>query len=319
MNLISVIIPVYNSEKYLRACLDSVINQTYKHLDIILINDGSTDQSGYICDEYAKKDSRIKVIHQNNQGVSAARNKGMSEIKGDYVSFIDADDTLDLDMYELLYMLILKYKADIAHCGYKHIVGDEVRFVHDTKTIHVQRQNEALKCLIGGRLFVGSLWNKLYSVKLLKNIKFDESIKINEDILFNFEVFRRAKLTVFADYSKYNYIARLNTSACFITADEKKAKDACFVNRYIYTESKDTSLSSLSAERYMRSLSVYYRSVDEKDIKKAIRKQIWDIYEKNKNVGKGMKTTAQLIKRMPILYSLLYYAYNKLRKPNWEV
>ena len=82
MNLISVIIPVYNSEKYLRACLDSVINQTYKHLDIILINDGSTDQSGYICDEYAKKDSRIKVIHQNNQGVSAARNKGMSEIKG---------------------------------------------------------------------------------------------------------------------------------------------------------------------------------------------------------------------------------------------
>ena len=159
---ISVIIPVYNCEKYLRDCLESVIKQSYKELEIILIDDGSTDSSGSICDYYAEMDSRVQVIHQKNKGVSASRNAGMLRMSGELVSFIDADDTLDLDMYEFLYSLMETYDADIVHCGYRHVVGDEIRLVHDSHQIIEQNKEEALKCLIGAKLFVGSLWNKLY-------------------------------------------------------------------------------------------------------------------------------------------------------------
>lgn len=145
MNKISVIIPVYNSEKFLDACIDSIVKQTYQNFEIILVDDGSTDDSPSLCDQYAAQDKRIKVIHQDNQGVSAARNNGLDLATGDLVSFIDSDDTLDEDMYELLVKLFEENSADITHCGYKHLVGDEVRLVHDTHEIIVQQHDEALR------------------------------------------------------------------------------------------------------------------------------------------------------------------------------
>ena len=118
---ISVIVPVYNCEKYLPSCLDSILNQTYTSLQIILVDDGSPDKSGIICDQYAAKDSRIQVIHQKNQGVSAARNAGLACADGDAVGFVDSDDTIDADMYETLTSLMLAHKADVAVCGYKKV------------------------------------------------------------------------------------------------------------------------------------------------------------------------------------------------------
>lgn len=103
MNKISIIIPIYNVEQYLPQCLDSIINQTYKNLEIILINDGSTDNSGKICDNYAKVDNRIHVFHKKNEGVSSARNLGLEKCTGDFIGFVDPDDFIELNMYELLY------------------------------------------------------------------------------------------------------------------------------------------------------------------------------------------------------------------------
>ena len=153
---ISVIVPIYNTERYLSECIDSIIRQTYRNLEIILVDDGSTDKSFTICNNYAMLDERIQVVHQANQGVSAARNNGLSRASGDLISFVDSDDTLDDDMYELLVRVIEEYNADIVHCGYKHIVGEEVRLVHDTRKIIMQDNTEALRCLVGGHLFVGS-------------------------------------------------------------------------------------------------------------------------------------------------------------------
>ncbi len=319
---ISVIIPVYNCKKYISECLDSIINQTYKNLQIIIVDDGSTDGSEEICKLWAGKDNRIEVIHQKNKGVSAARNTGMKRMRGDLVSFIDADDTLDLDMYELLVTLMEKYEADISHCGYKHLVGEEVRLVYDTRKILIQKREEALECLVGGKLFVGSLWNKLYKVELLDNLFFDEHIKINEDILFNYQVFCRANRIVFADYAKYNYIAHKNSSACFVTSDLKKISDSCKVNEYIYKHSRETKLFSIAAERYMRSLSGYYRICSQaknKEERRRIRNRIWEVYCSNSKIGKSMKTTAILLRFFPGIYTNLYRIYDKLRKPNWEV
>lgn len=319
---ISVIIPVYNCEKYLQDCLKSVIDQTYKDLEIIIIDDGSTDNSGTICDQFAKQDSRIQVIHQENKGVSASRNIGILQMSGELVSFIDADDTLDPDMYEFLCSLMNDHNADIAHCGYRHVVGEEIRLVHDSRQIFSQNSEEALTCLIGARLFVGSLWNKLYKAKLIKDLTFDEDIKINEDILFNFQVFSRADKIVFADYTKYNYIAHRDSSACFVTPDLKKSSDACKVNRYIYEHSGGNSYITIAAERYIRSLSGYYRVcsvAQKKKEKKIIRSTLWQVYRANPGLGKNMKVTAIMLKYIPWVYILTYKFYDKLRKPNWEV
>ena len=325
MKKISIIIPVYNSEKYLDTCLTSLVKQTYSNLEIILVDDGSTDKSGYLCDEWKSKDNRIRVIHQTNQGVSAARNHGLDYATGDFISFVDSDDTVESDMYEFLIDLMIKYNADISHCGYKHIVGEEVRLVHDTKKIYKQDSTEALSCLVGGRLFVGSLCNKLYRATLVSGLRLQCDIKINEDILYNFEAFSLANTIVFADYAKYNYIAHKMSSACFVTPDMKKANDSCKVNQIIYARLKSTDLSDIAAERYLRSLSFYYRECVKvrtmQTEQKQIAEEIWHIYSKShKNaIGRNMKMTALLTHYVPQVYRLIYFIYDKIRKPNWEV
>ena len=119
MKKISVIVPVYNVERYLKRCIESIINQTYKDLEIILVDDGSTDSSGNICDEYKKIDKRISVIHKKNGGLSDARNEGLKVVTGTYIAFVDSDDFLDLDMYEYMQKNIEKENADIVICGTK--------------------------------------------------------------------------------------------------------------------------------------------------------------------------------------------------------
>ena len=126
LELISVIVPVYNVEKYIRECLDSIVNQTYKNLQIILVDDGSTDNSGKICDEFAKKDSRITVVHQENQGAGAAKNTGLELIEGEYFSIIDSDDYIDLSMYEKMVSLMKQYDSDIVQCLFKQVYVNKI-------------------------------------------------------------------------------------------------------------------------------------------------------------------------------------------------
>ena len=321
--MISVIIPVYNAEQYLEDCLQSVCAQTYREIEVIAVDDGSTDGSAAMLDQWAKKDPRITVIHKENGGVSSARNAGINAARGELISFIDADDTLDADMYGFLAGLMAEYDADIAHCAYRHIVGEEVRLVHDTKQIYVQDREEALQCLVGSRLFVGSLWNKLYRREILEGITFDESLKINEDILYNYLAFKKAKRTVFADVAKYNYIAHLSSSACFVTADIKKGRDGCRVSELIYRDAETDDLRTLACNRYLRALSGLFRTcgTDEtmKDTCNQIRRDIWQLYKYNPRANKKMKATAWLIRFAPGLYRWIYSAHSKMRKPNWEV
>ena len=132
-NLISVIIPVYNAEKFLNKCLDSVIGQTYKNLEIILVDDGSQDDSGKICDEYAQKDNRIKVIHKENGGDSSARNTGLKMATGKYITTIDSDDWIELNAYEDMLKVLLEKNVDIVRCGFYKNYGEkceEMTFVY---------------------------------------------------------------------------------------------------------------------------------------------------------------------------------------------
>lgn len=131
--LISIIIPVYNVERYLRECIDSIIAQTYKNLEIILVDDGSSDKSGEICDEYSKKDSRIKVIYKKNGGLSDARNVALDIAKGDYIGFIDSDDYIEKDMFQILYNLAEEYNAEISSISFYKMLENKVISVRNSR------------------------------------------------------------------------------------------------------------------------------------------------------------------------------------------
>ncbi len=317
---ISVIIPIYNAEPFLPACLDSVQAQTHRELEIILVNDGSTDGSGAICDRYAAGDARIRVIHQENGGVSRARNRGLELATGELISFIDGDDTMEPNMYELLVRCMEEHDADISHCGYKHLVRDEVRLVNDTRQIRPQTRDEALDCFVSGWLFGGGLWNKLFRRELLEGLSFREDLKNNEDILFNFEAFCRAGRSVFADYPLYNYVARFGTSAVFTIPSEKKIRDACQVSQMMWESLRGTPLGDAAAVRHLRSLRGYYLHCAKYAPEKcaSIRSDILSVAKGSGDLGRNMTINVNLIRYCPWLFRLVYTTYDKIRKPQWE-
>lgn len=206
-DLITVIIPVYNVETYLRKCIDSVVNQTYKNLQIIIVDDGSTDLSGAICDEYAKKDNRIVVIHKDNGGLSSARNAGMEIAKGQYISFIDSDDWIELTFYEEMMDFIDKYSVDIVMCGAKVIKDSayiEDRFIY-FKNDCVIEHDAALEMILKDE--IGSqVWCKLSKTKLWDNIKFPEK-RLFEDIPAAYKTFARCTTDIgFIAKPMYYYV-----------------------------------------------------------------------------------------------------------------
>lgn len=204
-DLITVIIPAFNVEKYLANCLETIVSQTHQNLQIIIINDGSKDKTGKIAAEFALKDHRINVIHQQNQGVSAARNKGLQLATGDYIGFLDGDDEIAKDMYEFLYHNLKKYQADISHCGFELVKPSLTVKFHDTGIVLVQSKFEAIKELLTGARIEPSACTKLFKKAILENVFFATDIKINEDLLFNIEAFKKAETIVFEDVVKYKY------------------------------------------------------------------------------------------------------------------
>lgn len=203
--LISIIVPVYNVKAYLERCLDSIRGQTYRSLEIIVVDDGSTDGSGDICDKYARLDNRIKVIHQDNAGQSAARNKALSVAQGEFLGFVDADDWIDRDMYEFLYNLILENHADISICS--HYVEKQgktkVRYSSGVKTVF--SRNEAIRALVVDKRVRNYVWDKLFRRQLFNEIQFPEK-QIFEDIAISYHVFYKANRVVMQDYPKYHYL-----------------------------------------------------------------------------------------------------------------
>ena len=218
----SVLVPVYNVEKYLARCLDSILAQTYRDLEIICVNDGSTDNSRNVLDKLSCEDARIRVIHQKNAGASAARNTGINVATGDLITFVDSDDAIEPDMYETLLPYFADKNVDIVHCGYKRMYLDgSSKEVNGTgRQVH-QTRYEAAECLLSGKMFVGSLCNKLFRSHLLAGVQFDTTLAINEDVLANAVLFHKANKSVFLDVGKYLVYER-NGSASSVTKELKK-------------------------------------------------------------------------------------------------
>ena len=214
--LISIIIPIFNVEDKLNKCIQSVINQTYSNLEIILVNDGSTDNSFKICKEFENSDNRIKLISIENNGVSNARNIGIKNAKGKYIGFVDSDDYIDNDMFEILYSNIEDNDADLSIIGYQ-IETINKKIIKNTnlnqyKKIEIMTQSQAYEKILDKNSFQGYCWNKLFKSELLKDILFDVNIYICEDLLFVCEYLKKCKTIVYDSKNSYHYIYYPNSS-----------------------------------------------------------------------------------------------------------
>ncbi len=205
-NLISVIIPIYNVEKYLNQCIHSVISQTYRNIEVILVDDGSTDSSGTICDNYAMNDSRIHVIHQDNAGAGAARNTGLKEAAGEYIAFVDSDDWLEPDAFSYMITILDQNKADVVQCGFYEEYTDR------TIKYSSPAEHEQLNQLEYLRLFTQDwtcalLWGKLYRASILKDIFF-ETGRVIDDEFYTYQAIMNACLIVRDVKPIYHYRQR---------------------------------------------------------------------------------------------------------------
>ncbi len=278
MDLISVIVPVYNVEKYLDRCVESIVNQTYKKLEIILIDDGSPDNCPKMCDDWAKKDSRIKVIHKENGGVSSARNCGLDEAKGEYISFVDSDDVIHSQFYEIMAKNI--GDADIIYCEYKNFTNEISFDEADNFEIEVNIRNDVF---LNPKFSFYIVCNKIIKYQILKDIRFDESLKNAEDTLFGFEVINKCSKVVYIKEKLYGYFVRDNSAVNSI--DLKGKKDVVKVCGYMYdfisNKGNKELKNNLEVALYYDYLKLY------KECKKEKQKTD-DFYESKKYLKKNL-------------------------------
>lgn len=257
--LVSIIIPVYNAEKTLGKCLSSILNQTYNNLDIIVVNDGSTDNSDNICKKFQNKDKRINYIYQKNSGVSNARNSGINLVKGEYVTFIDADDWIDNDFIESLMNLIVKNNADVITSTAIDFTDDKVINKVDSELKYkiINNSDEMLKELFKGKKYNSVSWGKIYKKEVIINQKFDEDLKIAEDLKFLILVLKNCNKLVATNIRKYHYY--INDGSAIHSGFNENWIDAISYYKDIIYKYNDTNLKIYAILNYVSvNLSCYY-------------------------------------------------------------
>lgn len=286
---ISVIVPVYNAEKYLRRALDAICGQTYKNLEIILIDDGSTDRSGAICDEYKEKDSRIIVMHQVNSGVSVTRNKALSLVTGELIAFVDADDYIIPDFFEKLVCIKNKQSAEMVICNFRRFSSDKIPCVEKCKgEVQVWNKKEALRNVYGsyGHLISGVLWNKLYDAKLFEELRFPEGLK-NEDEFLLPKLIDRTNTVAYTSEIMYYYYENGNsitTNSNYLNSEDIYK---VFDERMKYFEQKGNEYDDfvrLTKKSYLDRIISRYKKTKNKDLLRRYRNK----YQEFKNDVQGI-------------------------------
>lgn len=321
MPLISVIVPIYNVEAYLEKCINSIICQSYRNLEIILVNDGSTDNSQKICEEYKKKDSRIKVIHKENGGLSDARNCGLEIATGEYIAFLDSDDWIDEELYSTLYNLIKKYNADISICSFKNVFSEDEK-LNRINNEYVYDNIEALNRLYtkeGTQMVVA--WNKLYKRKILSNMKFPKG-KIHEDAFLIPRLLYNAKRIAYIEkeliYYRYTPNSITNSKFNIKRLDYLEALDN--TNNFFKEKKLDELYlrGVVSEIESMLTFALYVQGLEKNEKDNIINEFIIKIREKesiiNESINKKTKMKINLFKLSPKLYVNMYLYKDRIKK-----
>lgn len=278
--LISVIVPVYNVEKYLKKCIKSIMSQSYTNLEIILINDGSTDNSGKICDELKEQDKRIKVIHKSNGGLSDARNAGLKIANGKYIGFVDSDDYIAEDMFETLYNINKKYNSDISIVSFYEIYKDKVIGVRDSKKLKELTKIDAMKELLIDTNIQSYAWNKLFRRELFEGLEFPTN-KNFEDIATTLLLFEKANKIVLLEEPKYYYVRR--DDSIVGVRNYKTYKDYLDViyDKYKYLDGKYEELDLYNAYNFVINMIWVYTIIVAFDLEEVYDdfKNQYDLFE----------------------------------------
>lgn len=278
-DLISIIVPVYKVENYLKKSIDSIINQSYKKIEIIIVDDGSPDKCGKICDDYSKKDNRIKVIHKKNGGLSDARNVGIENSNGKYISFIDSDDYVEYNYIEVLYKTILKYNADIAIVG--HVVWYNQNKIERAWYEEYDAKPKKIleKILYDDKIDI-SAWGKLYNADLFKKIRFPKG-RLFEDAATTYKLIDSSNKIAVNSLPLYNYIIRENSISTNVFSEKKMDLIISTKEMTDYISKKYPELSKACNRRLMYAyLSTLTQFVKSKSKNRSIKKQLV-IYIKN--------------------------------------
>lgn len=321
---ISIIVPVYNVETYLRKCIDSILTQTFTDFELILVDDGSPDRCGEICEEYANRDSRVVVIHKENGGLSSARNAGLDAARGEYIGFVDSDDYIKEDMYATLYNHLVSNNADISICGISHCFNNQTAPSNKQFFDKLTDSISALKLILEGESISVNAVNKLYKRSIFDNLRYPLG-KTSEDAYVIVEVMLKASIVHIDTSPKYYYVHRENS----ITTREFSEKNLYVVEAYRRNvELVRERCPEILASAYYRLCWSYTITINKmiaapnnviqryknfiKEAKAVIRKNLLIIL-KQSGISRKVKIICIFISMNPNLYILFKKCYNKLR------
>ena len=327
--MVSVIIPVYNVEKYLPMCLQSVQCQTYKDLEIILVDDGSRDKSGKICDDFAQRDNRFIVYHRDNHGVSSSRNFGLDKCHGEFVCFVDSDDSIHREMIELLLKEISKGEYDIAMVLEKNIYDDDCdRYVgkFDTYSIKNFDSDDLLKGIAYGKglhkCMCYHTLGKLYRSEVIGDIRFDESFSLSEDMLFNLRIYQKGINTILVQKQLY-YRTMTRTDSLSSHDDMSLLKNSrVFLKSLEYIPFHNDLYRSYVLDNIMRRITIFKAKNMKKPAMNAAIEEVEDVYKRiideylhNYNIKSFRKSFWLLLYQHPTLFNLkkIFSMVNKLK------
>lgn len=316
--LVSIIIPVYNVEQYLRKCLNTVISQTYMNLEIILINDGSTDSSPDICREYAGKDSRIILINQENGGLSAARNAGIAISHGEYIGFVDSDDYVYLDMYEHLVKALEHKKADIAECLAEEVTQDQETAVKNQGSYYYEMTGEeALYRLMSHKKGIRpryAVWNKLFRREFIEDLRFPNG-EIHEDYFYDALAFLRTEKYIIVESKLYCHRNRPYsiTAVPFNEKDYDKVKHIEERTKYLWENGFKELAKVSQRDGYETLLDYFYRAFEANLHQECLRiKKL--LFEKREDIyACGFKNIRNLEFRLFYFNSDIYIVYKRIK------
>ncbi|MFT4412573.1 glycosyltransferase family 2 protein [Fredinandcohnia humi] len=259
---ISIIVPVYNLEHLLQKCIDSILSQTFTNFELILVNDGSTDNSGKLCDEFAKHDSRVKVIHKENGGTASCRNVGIKAAKGRYIGFVDNDDYINKYMFEILYNTAIKHSSDIVVCNFRKVDEDSQTNLEelssDIRIQHLTRIESLNKLYTDDFLTFICPWNKLYNKYLFEDIEYELG-NINDDETVAHKLLYKSKKTTYLNAELYYYVQRKGSQIHSAFHVKRLCKVYALKDREIFFKNiNETELHQKALKQYMEKFFWYY-------------------------------------------------------------
>lgn len=327
-DLITIIVPVYNVEKYLDRCMESVLGQTYKNLEILLVDDGSTDSSGKMCDGYAARDGRVRVIHKENGGLSDARNAGLSLASGDYIGYVDSDDWIEPDMYGQMHDACVEHGAQLAVCRYFSEFQDRTLSGGSGRVIPLSRE-ETLKIYIEGHddyVIYNSVWSKLFKRELVDGMVFPKG-RNSEDITYTTRAFCSLERAVYLDTCFYHYVIDREGSIMNVAGDGRMFRDEIpFWREHIECIDRMVSarMADLARYHFQRRLLFYYIDAVNSKNRKAAKRLATEIRadkaETDRVYKSGLVPMGDVLRRKlfmvsPPLYAAAVRFYEKIVIP----